>query len=180
MQQGLSLKAIEGHLGMDVRETTVPFDLPRPWTEQELEEMIFYCKHDVLTTVEIIKLRKDYLNTKVDIGKMAGLDEYTSLSMTNAKLTAAMLQAKLKCHDDERKYQYPKNLLMEYIPPEVIEYFNRMYDPSISDEELFKKKMTLKIGNCEATLGFGGIHAAIPNFVWKEQPNEDSNSGQIT
>lgn len=29
-QMGLSLKAIEAHLGMDIRETTVPFNIDRP------------------------------------------------------------------------------------------------------------------------------------------------------
>lgn len=33
MQKGLSLKAIEGHLGLSVKESDVPFDLPRPLTK---------------------------------------------------------------------------------------------------------------------------------------------------
>ena len=36
MQMGLSLKAIEGHLGMDIRETTVPFDIDRPLKKEEI------------------------------------------------------------------------------------------------------------------------------------------------
>ena len=35
MQMGLSLKAIEGHLGLSVQESTVPFDIDRPLTEDE-------------------------------------------------------------------------------------------------------------------------------------------------
>ena len=34
-QQGLSLKAIEGHLGMSVKESSVPFDIDRPLTPEE-------------------------------------------------------------------------------------------------------------------------------------------------
>ncbi len=37
MQMGLSLKAIEGHLGMSVQETTVSFDIDRPLTGGELQ-----------------------------------------------------------------------------------------------------------------------------------------------
>ena len=40
-QMGLSLKAIEAHLGMDIRETTVDFNIDRPLTEEELQEVIF-------------------------------------------------------------------------------------------------------------------------------------------
>lgn len=91
--------------------------------------------------------------------------------MTNAKLTAAMLKATKKPHDDERKYVYPDNLRKEYIPPEVFAFFDRMYDLSISDSELFKGKFNLNIGECPVTLGYGGIHGAIPNFFWEETEN---------
>ena len=57
-QMGLSLKAIEGHLGMSVEETSVPFDIDRPLTEDELRETVFYCKHDVDTTEKLIELSK--------------------------------------------------------------------------------------------------------------------------
>ena len=43
-QQGLSLKAIEGHLGMSVKESSVPFDIDRPLTPEEKTETEFYCK----------------------------------------------------------------------------------------------------------------------------------------
>ena len=49
-QMGLSLKAIEAHLGMDIRETTVPFNIDRPLTEDEKREVEFYCRHDVDAT----------------------------------------------------------------------------------------------------------------------------------
>ena len=50
MQMGLSLKAIEGHLGMSVEESTVSFDIDRPLTEDEKKETLKYCIHDVDTT----------------------------------------------------------------------------------------------------------------------------------
>ena len=53
MQQGLGLKDIEGHLGLDVEETSVPFDIDRPLTPKELEETISYCKYDVEVTEEL-------------------------------------------------------------------------------------------------------------------------------
>jgi hypothetical protein len=59
MQMGLSLKAIEGHLGMSVKESTVPFDLDRPLTPEEREETEFYCKHDVNTTEKLVDIRKE-------------------------------------------------------------------------------------------------------------------------
>lgn len=180
-QQGLSLKAIEGHLGMSVKESSVPFDIDRPLTPEEKAETEFYCKHDVDTAERLIDIRKDYLKNKINLGRLAGLDEVKAMGMTNAKLTAAMLKATKKPHDDERKYVYPDNLRKEYIPSEVFAFFDRMYDFSIPDSELFKGKFNLNIGECPVTLGYGGIHGAIPNFFWEETEdrgiwNEDVGS----
>lgn len=174
MQQGLSLKAIEGHMGMNIKETDVDFNIERPLTQEELELTIKYCKHDVNATEELIKLRKSYLSNKLNLGKMAGLSEAKALSMTNAKLTAAMLQATAKPHDDERMYEIPNNLLREFIPQEVFTFFNRMYDREIPDAECFSEKLEITIGECPVTIGFGGIHGAIPNYIW-----EESEDGRI-
>lgn len=168
MQMGLSLKAIEGHLGLSVEESTVPFDIDRPLTEEELKETAKYCIHDVDTTEKLVELRKDYLKNKIHIGKLAGLDEVKAMGMTNAKLTAALLKAEQKPHDDERKYVYPPNLKREYIPQEVFDFFDRMYNPEISDKELFSDKQTFSIGDCPGVVGYGGIHAAIPNYFFVE------------
>lgn len=181
MQMGLSLKAIEGHLCMSVEESTVSFDIDRPLTEDEKKETLKYCIHDVDTTEKLVELRTDYLKNKINLGKMAGLDEIKAMGMTNAKLTAAMLKASPQPHDDERKYVYPDNLRKEFIPPEVFEFFDKMYDPSISDKDLFSGKLNLNIGECPVTLGYGGIHGAIPNFFWEETEdrgiwNEDVGS----
>ena len=181
MQMGLSLKAIEGHLGMSVEESTVSFDIDRPLTEDEKKETLKYCIHDVDTTEKLVELRTDYLKNKINLGKMAGLDEIKAMGMTNAKLTAAMLKASPQPHNDERKYVYPDNLRKEFIPPEVFEFFDKMYDPSISDKDLFSGKLNLNIGECPVTLGYGGIHGAIPNFFWEETEdrgiwNEDVGS----
>ena len=168
MQMGLSLKAIEGHLGMDICESEVDFALERQLTPEELEDTIKYCKHDVDATEKIIDLRKNYLQNKINIGKLAGLDEVKAMSMTNAKLTAALLKARLTEHDDEREYEYPDNLRREYIPQEVFDFFDRMKDDTLSDKDVFSGKLNISIGECPVTIGYGGIHGAIPNFMWKD------------
>lgn len=176
MQMGLSLKAIEGHLGMSVEETSVPFDIDRPLTEDELRETVFYCKHDVDTTEKLIELRKNYLKSKIDIGKLAGIDEVKAMGMTNAKLTAALLQSSKKPHDDERQYQYPPNLKRELISQEVFDFFDRMKNPELSDKEVFSSKIEISIGECPVTIGYGGIHGAIPNYMWREESSCENES----
>ena len=167
MQMGLSLKAIEGHLGMSIEETEVDFNLDRPLTQEELDLTIKYCIHDVDATENLTSLRKNYLDNKIYLGGLKGIEPTRALAMTNAKLTAAYLDAHstLEIEEmamDEREYKYPENLRKEYIPKEVLDFFNRLYDKSIPSEELFKSKLNIEVGGCPVTLGFGGIHGAIP------------------
>lgn len=178
-QAGLSLKAIEGHMGMNIKESEVDFNIDRPLTPEELEQTIFYCKHDVDATEKLTELRKDYLKNKINLGRIAGLPDVKAMSMTNAKLTAAMLKASPQHHDDERQYVYPDNLRREYIPQEVFDYFNRLYDPAVSDKELFGKgaeKLNFQIGDCNVTIGFGGIHGSIKNYTWEEAVENENHT----
>jgi hypothetical protein len=176
MQMGLSLKAIEGHHpGMSIEETEVDFNLDRPLTEEELALTIKYCKYDVDATEKVTEIRKNYLRNKIYLGGLKNIEPTQALAMTNAKLTAAYLDAhnNLSIEEmsaDEREYKYPENLLREYIPKEVFDFFDRLYDKGISDEDLFKSKLNITVGECPVTLGFGGIHGAIP-FHQEEEIN---------
>jgi hypothetical protein len=58
----------------------------------------------------------------------------------------------------------------------VIEFFNRMYDAELSDDDVFKSKIKLNIDDCPVTIGYGGIHGAIPNFIWKEEEQCEQDS----
>ena len=169
MQNGLSLKAIEGHLGLNIKETETDFNIDRPLTPDELDRMFKYCRSDVDATEAILKIRKDYLQNKINIGKLAGLPPEKAMSMTNAKLTAAMLRASPQPHDDERQYKYPDNLLREYIPPEVFEFFDKMYDETIPDEVLFKDSLEIVVGECPTKIAWGGIHGARRNYFFEER-----------
>ena len=171
MQMGLSLKSIEGHLGMNIQESEIDFDIDRPLTKDELDSTIYYCKHDVDATEKIVELRKDYLKNKMTIGELAGIEVTKALSYTNAKLTSVLLKAVKKEHDDERKYVIPHNLLKEYIPDDVLAFYNRIKDESISDEELFSSKLDFKIDDTEVTMSFGGIHGDIK--FYRKKATED-------
>lgn len=164
-QMGTSLKSIEGHAGMSVEESDVPFDIDRKLSAKERADVERYCRHDVDATEKLLAMREDYLTTKAKLGGRAGLEPERAMALTNAKLTAAVLEAERSEWDDERAYAYPDNLLKEFIPPEVFEFFDRIGDPEVPDEELWKSKLEIVVGACPVTLGFGGIHGALPK--WK-------------
>lgn len=170
-QMGLSLKAIEAHLGMDIRETTISFDVDHALNDAELEEVVFYCKHDVDATDKLDDLRQGYLSNKLTLGKEKDIYPAKALYMTNAKLTAAYLDAKREVEwQDEREYQYPLKLLREYIPQEVFDFFDRVHDTSIPHKEVFSEKLNITVGGCPCTIAYGGIHGAIP--CYREEATE--------
>ena len=164
MQNTLSLKSIEGHLRLPIRESNVDFNIDRPLTKEELDKVIEYCKYNVDSTDVIIELRNDYLKTKANLGKRAGIDVVKTMSMTNAKLTAQMLGAKFVPRDDGREYVYPDNLDKSVIPTEILEFFDTIHDESISDDELFKTSLDIVIGDMPCTYAWGGVHGSQSKY----------------
>lgn len=164
MQQTLSLKSIEGHLGLPIKESNVDFNINRPLTKEELEKVIEYCKYDVDSTEKIVNLREDYLKTKANLGKRAGIDVVKAMAMTNAKLTAQMLGAKFVPRDDGREYVYPDNLDKSVIPTEILEFFDTIHDKSIDDEELFKTSLDITLGDMPCTYAWGGVHGSQSKY----------------
>ena len=171
VRRGLSLKAIEGHLGMSIEETEVDFNLDRPLTKEELELTIKYCKHDVDATEKLSDIRKDYLRTKLNLGKRASIDSVTALSATNAKLTAMMLGAVKKEWTDGRDYVYPPNLDLAVIPKEILDFFDTIHDKSIPDDELFSTSLTIDIGGMPCKYAWGGVHGSLSCYY--EESTED-------
>lgn len=169
-QMGTSLKSFEAHMGMNIKETDVDFNIDRPLTQQEVNQTLDYCRADVLATEKLFYVRMPYLENKVALGEKCGMSPRESMKLTNAKLVAKYLQAQKpeKPYEDEREYVMPSNLLTQYIPEEVLKFFGDIHDKTIPDEEYFSRKLKIMLGRAETTIGFGGCHAAIPNFVWKE------------
>ena len=170
LPKGLSLKAIEGNMYLPIVESSVPFDLDRPTTPEELDELIYYCKKDVDATVALYERRKEYIKSKLTVAKLKGLDPAVALAQTNAKLAAMYLDAKPTERVDGRRYEIPENLDQTMIPREVLDFFNLIRDESIPDEELFEKNLVHTIAGCECVFAWGGVHGAIPNVIMESDP----------
>lgn len=178
--QDISLKAIEGNLKLPIVESSVPFDIDRKLTPEELEEVIRYCKYDVDSTIKLYWERKEnYLDAKAMVGEMYGVPVEEALGLTNAKLSARVLEAKAVNRNDERDYVIPDNIDTNLIPKVILDFFIQIRDKSIPDAKLFgagkgSKGMTLDIilktsyGSCPVTYAWGGVHGAKPCVVVEE------------
>ena len=178
--ENISLKATEGNLRRAIVESGISFDIDRPLTPDELEELIKYCKEDVDSTECLYYERKeDYIDAKLLVAEMYGVPPEEAIGLTNAKLSARVLEAKYVERNDERDYVIPDNIDISKIPKVVLDFFMLIRDKSIPDAKLFgagkgKKGMTLKawiktsVGSCPVTFAWGGVHGAKPCVTVEE------------
>lgn len=173
MPQRQSLKHLEGNMLMDIRESTIDFNIDHPWTEEEFEEMLFYCKHDVDAVEKLIKEREDYLDAKVSLGELCGLSIEESLYKTNAQLSAISLGAEKVERNDYHDYQFPKELDQSMIPQDILDYVNRFktVDESEIKEDNVKLKWSGDIAGAPHVIGLGGIHGAVKNYIEESDEN---------
>lgn len=156
----LRLKEVEGNLGMDIRESSVSFDIDRPLTDGEIAETVTYCSHDVDATERLFGERKKYLESKIAVGAMKAIPAADSLNLTNAKLAAAYLcglGARPRECPDELEYDFPDNLVID-------KYLNAIQFFSTIDPE-YKRKLEITIAGAPHVLGWGGIHGALENYL---------------
>ena len=84
------LKQLEAFMGNDIRETSVPFDLQRALTHEELESTIGYCRNDVEQLIEVFTRTVDDFNAQMDLIHTFKLP-LSYISKTKAQLTAEIL-----------------------------------------------------------------------------------------
>ena len=95
LAERMSLKMYEGNKGMSIEETSVPFDLDRPLTADEIELNDKYNRFDVDATEELLNDRMSYIKTKIELAEMADVSMYRALGMTNAKLVSSYLAPRI-------------------------------------------------------------------------------------
>lgn len=154
-----SLKELEGNLRMNITESTVDFNIKTKWTEQEYEEMLYYCDHDVDALFPIFDMLMTRFKSKYVIAKFGNIDPEYALSLTDANLTAVLLGAEKQEHDDNFAYVYPEQVQKEKIPKEFLEYI----DDLVAHNDLDYKPVApaLDMGSIIFQTGIGGGHGFI-------------------
>ena len=154
-----SLKELEGNLRMNITETTIDFNIKTKWTEQEYEEMLYYCDHDVDALFPIFDMLMTRFKSKYVIAKFGNIDPEYALSLTDANLTAVLLGAEKQEHDDNFAYVYPEQVQKEKIPKEFLEYI----DDLVAHNDLDYKPVApaLDMGSIIFQTGIGGGHGFI-------------------
>ena len=168
-----SLKELEGNLGLNITETIIPFDLPTKWTQQEYEEVLYYCRCDVKALFPIFEMLINRYKSKFIIAKLGKMDCEKALSLTDANLTAKLLGATRIEHDDNFAYVYPDIVDKSKIPKEVLNYFDDLIAHNDLNYKVDPPCLDLKTINFQ--IGIGGAHAFIKNGIYKYDNGEIFN-----
>lgn len=170
---GVSLKEIEGNLGMNIVECSVPFDKEH-LTDTEKQEIIKYCFHDVYATTKVFNLRMDYFMAKFQIVKEFNLSKL-DVKKTRANLISLVLKAKrVHGRDKERlNVTFVDNIKWENIPTEIYNLYTKMvadFKSGTDFQTIEKQSLSMDIVGVPHKYGLGGLHGAINGYINEKTP----------
>jgi hypothetical protein len=153
-----SLKQLEGFMGSRIKESSVDFTIQRPLTLGEIEEVVDYCKHDVLQTIEVFENKIEEFDSQLALIEAfnLGMGKFTK---TKAQLSAFTLGAeKQPDRKDEFELQFPDTLQVSEKYQHIVDWYK---DPENMD---YKKKLKVDVAGVPHIFAWGGIHGALPKY----------------
>lgn len=145
------LKQLEGFMGNNIKETSVPFDIERPLTKPEIRETIKYCMHDVEQTIEVFRRRKTEYDAHMDLISTFDLP-LKNVSSTQSQLTAKILGCeRIHDRDDEFDLQIVPILRIKKYKS-ILDWFNNPINRN------YKNSLQAEICGVPHVFGWGGIH----------------------
>lgn len=165
-----SLKQIEGNVGMSIKESSVPFDIQRPLTDEEKAEVLLYCAHDITATIFTYKAReKSYFEVKKNLLTMLPEEQQEKARRWNTTtISSYLLLGKDKIKQWEH-HKIPSAIWRNIngIPADVWDMWEAATNPEASLETVMGKGISKKIRCFERTgerfevvFGMGGLHGA--------------------
>ena len=148
------LKTLEAFSGMDIRETTIPFDYDGEFTNEMIRDVLFYNEHDVLATIKVFMERKSEFDSYMGLLRLFNLP-LSYLGKSKAQLAAIITGAKKTRHTDEFDVSLPPTMKIEKYT-KVVDYFQNNWN--------YDNNLKIEVAGVPHVYGTGGIHGAIPNY----------------
>lgn len=150
------LKQLEGFMGNDIRETTVNFNINRKLNSKEIEEVFFYCNHDVEQTMQVFINRKEEFESQMNLIKTFKLP-LKYINKTKAQLSAIILEADKREHDDEFEITIVDNLKLNRY-----KNIKQWYENKENND--YKKSLEIDVEGVPHVFGWGGLHGAKDKY----------------
>ena len=154
------LKTLEAFLGMNIKESDVDFNIDRKLTQEEIDETINYCYHDVEATIEVFEKSKEEFDSFIGLIELFDLD-LENINKTKAQISSVILGANRpeENRNDEWSITLPTNLIIEKYT-DVLEWF-------MSDEIMKPKaKYEREVYGVKHIFALGGIHGATSKQIY--------------
>ena len=173
MVKDKSLKHCEASLGLRIVESSVPFDIDRPLTKNELLETIEYCKYDVMSTFEVFLEDGFFLSPQDEFSTSIGvINEFgfplSYISKTKAQLGCAILGGVKKKFNDEFDIFTPNNVILgkyEYVRDWFLDKENHWYTKTINGRVSdVKNEFVTNVGGVSHVFAWGGVHASVKKY----------------
>lgn len=155
------LKQLEGYMGNSMKESSVPFNIDRKLTDDELKETVGYCKHDVEQTMEVFIRTKSEFDAHIALIKTFNLP-FKYISKTQVQLAALALGCVKHDWFDEWEYSIIDNLKIKKYKA-VKEWYETQRQ--VQDYEAF---MQIDVCGVPHVFGWGGCHGAIDKPVHRK------------
>lgn len=153
-----SLKQLEGYMGNNIHETSVPFDINRPLTKREILETFEYCESDVDNLIEVFIKRIDDFNAHIDLIKTFNL-HISNISKTKAQLSALILECSKVLRDDEWN--------IEIVPTLKLSKYKYVKDWFLNNKGDYSKNLETTVAGVPHVFGWGGLHGAREKYHGK-------------
>lgn len=174
----VGLKTMEGFLGSNIKETEVPFNINRPLTQKEIEQTIFYCRHDVEQTIKVFLEKIDEFNAMYGIVKaFPNMVSLSNIGDSEARITAKVLGCVRQDFKDEFDYFFLPCLRLnkyKYVQDWFEEKRKEALSMDLQNCDKYNKKLWYKSQNLETVVagiphsfGFGGLHGAAATPIHK-------------
>ena len=150
-----SLKQLEGYMGNNIHETSVPFDIKRPLTMKEVEETFKYCEDDVDNLIEVFIERMNDFNSVIDLIKTFNLP-INCVSNTKAQISAIILECERKKREDEWD--------ISIVPTLKLSKYAHVKDWFMNNRGDYSKNLNCTVAGVPHVFGWGGLHGAKEKY----------------
>jgi len=140
-------------MGNNIKESSVPFDIDRKLTQEELDETVKYCRHDVEQTIEVFLQRSEEFDASRELIKLFNLP-ISSYSKTKAQLVCEICGGMGKRFDDN-EFDFP---IVPCLKLNKYKYVLDWYKNS--ENHSYDKSLETMIAGVPHTFAWGGIHGA--------------------
>lgn len=153
------LKTLEAFQGNNIKESSVPFDIKRKLTPQELAETIEYCRTDVYETIKVFLKRKEEFDAQMALLKEFNLP-MKHISKTKPNLSAYILGAKKQYRNDEFDFEIVNTLkLSKY------KYIADWYKNPLNHDG--SKGQNVIVASVPHLFKWGGLHGSRSNEIFE-------------